>query len=242
MTAYAVIGLIQQLDLGWNRHVWDLPFDKIVIGQKLALITYILFSVITTLTKCSMLVLIYRILAAGSSKIARIAIAVLILVAIQGVVFCTVEIFQCGLVTILPLPLTDAEDCRKPSLYWTISWESQPTCMSETHFLLAFSVLNTVTDLMIVILPMHTVSKLGLPIQQQIIVCLLFSAGLLVTCAGAARTFYLYEFTTSWDRTWHSYPALLSSYVELYVGIVSLLSRSVGQAFINTCRYVPVSQ
>jgi hypothetical protein len=60
-----------------------------------------------------------------------------------------------------------------------------------------------------------------LPLQQQIIVVLLFSAGLVVTMAGAVRTYYLYQVTIVYGKTWTVFPAWVTSSVELYVGIVS---------------------
>jgi uncharacterized membrane protein YidH (DUF202 family) len=87
------------------------------------------------------------------------------------------------------------------------------------HLLIAGSI-NTFTDFLTVISPIPTVWKLQLPPRQQLIVLLLFAAGLLVTAAGAVRTYYTWKLTISYDATWNTYAVWLSSSVELYVGIV----------------------
>lgn len=131
---------------------------------------------------------------------------------------------------------------RKPSLYWTLSLTPQTTCISETKNLLGAGIINTTTDFIVVILPMPTVWKLKLPLQQQIIVVMLFSAGFVVICAGAVRTYYLYQVTIGWDKTWTAFLAWVSSSVELYVGIVSLPSSSSPTSSLTwNCRSVPPS-
>lgn len=110
---------------------------------------------------------------------------------------------------------------RNPATYWTLSFQPQTQCISETKNLLAAGIVNCWTDFLVVILPMPMVFKLKLPRRQQFIVALLFSMGLLVTLAGAARTVYLYQVTSSFDKTWKVFPVYIASTVELYIGIVS---------------------
>ncbi|CZR65357.1 related to L-fucose permease [Phialocephala subalpina] len=203
-TAFAIISLVAEIHFGWNRHIWDVRADTITAGLKIVLAMEVLFGVATTLTKVSMLALIYRIMAKGASRLAKVAIGAMVLVAAQGTAFCFVVIFQ----------------CRPPSEYWTLSFKPQPDCISETKHLLAAGIVNTVTDLIVVVLPIPTVWRLKLPIQQQVIVILLFGAGFLVSCAGAVRTYYLYKVTITWDKTWEAFPVWLSSSVELYLGII----------------------
>lgn len=131
---------------------------------------------------------------------------------------------------------------RKPSLYWTLSLTPQTTCISETKNLLGAGIINTCTDFIVVILPMPTVWKLKLPLQQQIIVVVLFSAGFVVICAGAVRTYYLYQVTTGYDKTWTAFPAWCASSVELYLGIVSRVPSPFSpNHFTKPPRFVPPS-
>jgi hypothetical protein len=109
---------------------------------------------------------------------------------------------------------------RKPSKYWTLSFAPQPQCISESKALLAAGIVNTVSDLAVVVIPIPKIRRLQLPYRQQILLIMLFGAGFTITLTGAVRTYYIWKVTTEWDKTWEIYPAWISSSVELYVGIV----------------------
>ncbi|PVH81161.1 hypothetical protein DL98DRAFT_174500 [Cadophora sp. DSE1049] len=203
-TAFMIVCLVAEWHFNWNRHIWDVRPETIISGLKVVLTTQILFSAATTLTKLSMLVLVYRIVTESSKKLPKIIIGVMVLIALESVAFLFAVMFQCG----------------NPSTYWTLSFAPQPECMSETKNLLAAGIINTIGDLVVVILPIPIIWRLQLPIQQQIIIILLFGAGILVTVASVLRTYYLYQVTNGWDKTWHASPAWITSSVELYVGIM----------------------
>lgn len=76
---------------------------------------------------------------------------------------------------------------------------------------------------------MPIVWRVKLPVQQQIVLGLLFAVGFFITLVGAIRTYYLYNVTSKWDKTWEAYPVWLTSSVELYVGIVSSSGISLGK-------------
>lgn len=89
---------------------------------------------------------------------------------------------------------------------------------------MAASIINTVTDFIIVLLPIKTVLGLRLPRRQRVIVYLLFSGGLVASISGAIRTYYSWLFVSipNRDTTWIAYYVMLTSTIELFVGIVSL--------------------
>ncbi|CZR61605.1 related to L-fucose permease [Phialocephala subalpina] len=203
-TAFAIFSLVAELHFGWNRHIWDVKLDTITIGLKIVMATEILFCFATSLTKISMLILVYRLVSHSSTLLSKIIIGAITLVSAQGVAFCFSVLLQ----------------CRMPSLYWTLSFAPQPECVSETKLLLAAGIVNTITDAVVVILPMPTVWRVKLPVQQQIILVMLFAAGFFITLVGAIRTYYLYKVTTGYDKTWEAFPVWLASSVELYVGII----------------------
>lgn len=203
-TAFMIVFLVAEWCYDWNRHIWDVRPETLIPGLKIVLTTQVLFSAATTFTKLSMLILIYRIVRESSKKLPKIIIGVMVLISLESVAFIFAVMFQCG----------------KPSTYWTLSFAHQPECISETKNLLAAGILNTIGDLVVVILPIPIIWRLQLPIQQQIIIILLFGAGILVTIASVLRTYYLYQVSSGWDKTWHASPAWISSSVELYVGIM----------------------
>lgn len=106
---------------------------------------------------------------------------------------------------------------------WTPSFTPQK-CLDQGTHLVAASIINTVTDFIIVLLPIKTVLGLRLPRRQRVIVYLLFSGGLVASISGAIRTYYSWLFVSipNRDTTWIAYYVMLTSTIELFVGIVSL--------------------
>lgn len=94
----------------------------------------------------------------------------------------------------------------------------------ESGTILVSGIITTVTDLVVVLLPLPLVRKYLLPRKQQAILVVLFGAGGVVTIAGAFRSYYTYEVTTEDDHTWCGHAAWLTCPTELYVGIVSTSS------------------
>jgi hypothetical protein len=110
---------------------------------------------------------------------------------------------------------------RSPiSLYWTISLTRQSTCLSERDHLLAAGIINTISDLLVVILPIPTVLGVNVSRRETVVILLLFGAGFTATAAGAARTYFVYRITTSNDKTWDIYLFWISASVEIYLGII----------------------
>jgi hypothetical protein len=218
--------------------MWDVPFELIQVGLDISVATELLFSVATALTKLSMLSLTYRVVTQGSGNLWKYIVASMVLVVAQSTTFCFVVIFQCKYVPQGSLTYHVLMTIfRTPAAYLTLTWHPQPACLSETAHLLAAGIVNVITDILVVGLPMPMVLKLKLPKRQQIAVAFLFGVGLLVTLAGAARCVYLYETTTQWDKTWLAYPVYICSSVELFVGIVSHLL-SAHRFRTNSTRYV----
>jgi hypothetical protein len=96
-------------------------------------------------------------------------------------------------------------------------------CINETAQLLASGILNTGTDFCIILLPIPIILQLKLPRRQQIILILVFSGGIIVCIAGVVRTYYTYQMTTGYDKTWSGYEVILSGSIEMYIIIVSVL-------------------
>ncbi|CZS91388.1 uncharacterized protein RAG0_02028 [Rhynchosporium agropyri] len=202
-TAFMICALIGEWRCKWNRHIWDVKLDTVISGLKLVVTSEILFSLSTTLTKLSMLVLVYRIVKEGTKTFHRVVIGVMIFLILECLAFIITVLFQCG----------------SPSAYWTITFEPQH-CISEAKNTLAAGINNTIGDVAVVLLPIPLIWRLKLPFQQQIIIFVLFGAGFLVTVASIMRTYYLYKVNTTWDKTWVAMPAWISSSVELYLGII----------------------
>ncbi|KAH6654632.1 hypothetical protein BKA67DRAFT_658915 [Truncatella angustata] len=205
-TAFAVIGVYGEVGLQWNRHIWDVDPRLYVPSLKFSLSELILFDLSTSTTKLSMLAMIHRV--TSSSKNKRMNIAVLtaaVVISVNAFIFIVVSIFQCSPV----------------SAYWTLSLKPKQ-CINEAAHLLAAGIINTITDFVVVFLPMQTVINLELPRKQRIIVVGLFGAGFLACAAGIVRIYFswIMTTTTNHDTTWNSWAVWLASGIELYVGII----------------------
>ncbi|KAK1768473.1 hypothetical protein QBC33DRAFT_557930 [Phialemonium atrogriseum] len=203
--AFAIIGVIGVLNLGWDRHVWDVRPALITASLQLSLVVQILFDIATSLTKLSMLALIYRVVRAGLSTMRYFIVFFACIVGLNCLLFVFITLFQCS-------PISD---------YWKVSLTPQK-CLNQASHLLAASIINTITDFMTVFLPIKTVLGLHLPKRQRLIICLLFSGGIVASIAGAVRTYFswLCASTPDHDTTWMAYYVTLTSSVELFLGII----------------------
>lgn len=67
--------------------------DTITTGLKLVLATQVLFRAATTLTKLSVLALVYRIVAEGSKRMPKFIAGAVLLIVVRGISFCFTVIF-----------------------------------------------------------------------------------------------------------------------------------------------------
>jgi ABC-type enterochelin transport system permease subunit len=104
---------------------------------------------------------------------------------------------------------------------WTLSTKPQ-RCINQHAHIFAASVINTVTDIIIVLLPIRIVRHLDLPRKQRRIVMALFAGGMLVSIVGAIRAYFTYRFAydAKDDLTWHAHEMAMLGAMELLVGIV----------------------
>lgn len=203
-TVFFIISVLSDEKFLWIRHQYDIPVDHVTTGLKMVLSAQLMFAVACTLTKLSMLMLVRRMLASATLFWRRITTFAIIIVSVQGSVFCITVIFQ----------------CRPPQDYWKMSVGPQPTCINQGTSLLIAGIINTFTDLLVVLLPMRTVWSLQMPLRQMIIIIILFGCGFVSCGAGISRTYYMYQVTQTWDQVWASYPVWMTSAIELYVGVI----------------------
>ncbi|KAG9230789.1 hypothetical protein BJ875DRAFT_384378 [Amylocarpus encephaloides] len=219
-TAFFVISVLADTKFNWTRHSYDIPLDQISTGLKMVLITEVVFALACTLTKLSMLMFVRRILNSASLLWRRITLLAILIVSVQGIVFCFTVIFQ----------------CRPIKASFQVTKDRNPNCIDDTSSLLVAGIINTFTDFMVVLLPIRTVWCLQLPTRQNsfgsasirtslpsrkmLPIVLLFAFGFLSCFAGIARTYYTYQISRTWDKIWASYPVWVTGALELYIGII----------------------
>ncbi|KAA8572399.1 hypothetical protein MFRU_003g03750 [Monilinia fructicola] len=202
-TTFAVLAVLAEEAFKFNRHIWDVPTSHVTFGLQFVLITQIVFTFSQTLTKCSMMALLYRILSNGK-LFKTITIAATAMIAVQGTLFIIVVIFQ----------------CRPVSHYWLITFAPQPECINQTVHVTWAGSFNTFTDCVVVLFPIPRMLKLQISQRQRLVIIFLFAAGFLVCVAGAIRTYFTYKDLVSSDITWDTYYVWISSSIELYIGII----------------------
>jgi hypothetical protein len=110
--------------------------------------------------------------------------------------------------------------CRPLSAMW--SSELHPQCLNPGHFLLAASILITILELIVALLPIPVVFSLEMDRNQQWSVACLLSMGLLTTMTGAVRCYFVYKaWLSSYDLFWWSEPSWIVAEVENSIAIVS---------------------
>jgi uncharacterized membrane protein HdeD (DUF308 family) len=104
---------------------------------------------------------------------------------------------------------------------WTPTVDSS-NCLNESLILLAFGIANTVSNFMVVLMPIPIIWNTQMPVDRRMRVMALLTLGLLACCAGIVRTIYTARYTASRDKTWDIIPVLIASTVELNLGIVRI--------------------
>lgn len=105
------------------------------------------------------------------------------------------------------------------SAQWTISFARQD-CINESAHVLAASIVNVISDFLVVLIPIPVVLKLKMKSRQRAIVVALFGAGFAVCIIGIVRIVFT-EVVSGPDFTWDLAPVYVTGAIELYVGIVS---------------------
>ncbi|KAI0025002.1 integral membrane protein [Xylariomycetidae sp. FL0641] len=204
--AFVLTGVIAEAQLQFGRHVWDIEPKFFDAGLKISYVLFLLFDLATSLIKLSMLAMVFRLTKASDVRALNwFVLAMVGITTVNCVVFIFVTVFQ----------------CRPISAYWTLSLEPQD-CIDETAHLLAANVINTLTDFIVVLLPIKVAATLDLPKRQRVIVIGLFAIGLFACAAGVARSYYSWAESTAadFDKTWDAWAVWVSSAVELQLGII----------------------
>jgi hypothetical protein len=94
--------------------------------------------------------------------------------------------------------------------------------MDEGALTLWCGIISCVADFLCTILPIPVVLRLRMPLRQRIGVCVLLSAGIVVTIAGVIRTWFIWKsLIATFDETWFTYPLWLCAALEIDIAVVS---------------------
>ncbi|OAL56539.1 hypothetical protein IQ07DRAFT_554538 [Pyrenochaeta sp. DS3sAY3a] len=200
----AVVLLANQ-DFGWDRHVYDIPFNKFTPTSKIAMAAKVVFVAAATFTRLSLQCFYYRLVSDTGKRwfvwLVHLNVAYTVGIFIS---FTFVAIFLCD-------PVRN---------YWIIGAPPE-TCMDEGVVTLICGIINCVADLVTTITPIPLVMSLQMPRRQRIAVAVLFGMGIIVTVAGIVRTWYIYRsLIGEFDQTWYAYPLWIAAAIEIDLGVI----------------------
>ena len=132
--------------------------------------------------------------------------------------------------------------CLPSSYYWTkVTMKTHGTCLNITALLISTAVLNIVTDVGILILPMPIVWRLQIQNPQKVAVSSIFLLGGFVCMASIIRACYLSQVIPQ-DPLWTNVNGGIWSVIEPGVGIVGACLPTMGAILRKACSLQSVRQ
>jgi hypothetical protein len=111
--------------------------------------------------------------------------------------------------------------CVPISAFWVYPPDLNAKCIRTADFLFTVSVINTILELVVWLLPLPLLFKLKLDPRQRVPVMIMLCLGLLVPVVGAVRCYYVYiDMVASWDVYWFAGPHWICSDFENNLSII----------------------
>ncbi|KAL8660284.1 MAG: hypothetical protein Q9202_006695 [Teloschistes flavicans] len=127
--------------------------------------------------------------------------------------------------------------CRPISQYWRVPVDNSQ-CASYYHHLITAAVFNISSDLMMLYIPLPILIKAQLPLKRKIILCGVFSLGILVILSAILNRYY--NFTAGYGSliylNWYVGEAVTSVFVANVPHLWPLLSRLFSLGAFNSLR------
>ncbi|KAJ2902885.1 hypothetical protein MKZ38_010696 [Zalerion maritima] len=207
---------------GYGMHSSDLSAEEKQTALKLFFIAQTPYKVVVCLNKVATILLYLRIFFGRGFRIACFTV--------MGIVVCWsigaigVTIFQCWPIE---RSWTDDEDLDLPD-------GEEATCIDKGSFWIAYAVMNILTDVMVLSIPIRPILKLQLGLKDRVLLCCIFLLGSFVTVTSILRT-------TSVENSLHNKQDITWNFIER--GIWTLIEANLG--IISTCIVVlkhPISK
>ena len=185
---------------GWDRHQWDQQPQWFQPSEFISWLIQLVYTITMALTKISILVSFLRLIPLGPARWATWG--TLIIVALWGISLSFATVFS----------------CHPVHGYWTDT--NNDRCNNESIRLLVISIINILTDLVVIIIPMGAFWRLRIPKRQKIILYLLLNLGLLATVSSIVRTIYLAKAEVQHDISWNGYVIWIMTMTECSLALI----------------------
>ncbi|KAL1620177.1 hypothetical protein SLS56_009807 [Neofusicoccum ribis] len=188
---------------GLGKDIWTIPFDSITYILLIYFVDELLYLVIISMTKISILFFYLRIFPDKSFR--KMVYVVMGFCVAYMVVFLIVSIFQCHPV-------------KAAWYHWDGSYHG--ACNNVNAQGWAAAVFNIILDISVLLLPLRQLTKLVMTWKKKIQLMLMFCVGGFVTIVSVLRLETLFHFANSSNFTWTSAPFGYWSTIEMDVGII----------------------
>ncbi|KAL5336002.1 hypothetical protein BJX70DRAFT_401060 [Aspergillus crustosus] len=192
----ALVYFVTMVDLfghGWGKHMWDVSLADLMELNKALLPNTLSYLICPTITKMAILSVLYRI---NPSRIYRgTVIVVAVMIIAYTLTLCIITGGPCS-------PLKDG----------TIK------CLEKVA--LSQAIMNIISDLAVLALPIPTIHNLHLPLKQKITVGCLLALGSGVVVCSIARLPYVIVLPTTADTTYTQAVLGIWTIIEVNLGII----------------------
>ncbi|KAH7068441.1 hypothetical protein BKA63DRAFT_521757 [Paraphoma chrysanthemicola] len=188
---------------GLGVDIWTVPFDHITKFVLYMYIIVILYYLLITLIKLTLLFFFLRIFPTPVMR--RLLWATIIFNVLWGFAFV----------------LASALECQPVSSYW-MSWDNETPrkCVDINGIAWSNAIMSILLDVWMLALPLHQVFQLQLSWRKKIGVCMMFFVGTFVTIVSGLRLQTLVHFATSNNPTWDQASTIRWSNIEIHVGTI----------------------
>ncbi|KFY63171.1 hypothetical protein V497_02092 [Pseudogymnoascus sp. VKM F-4516 (FW-969)] len=185
---------------GFGKHFWDVPPQNLVLLRKLYYISQILYVIVQSLAKFSILLLYLRIFPSMQFRlVVKIA---------MGWMICHTLAF--GLVVTL--------QCVPVNSVWDHTVHGK--CSNSQAFVYAAAGFSIFEDFVIMLLPVSELKDLSLNLKKKIALMFLFALGSFACITSMIRLKYIVAYGTSVDVTYGNVDVILWSVAEDYVAVI----------------------
>ncbi|KAH8893018.1 hypothetical protein GQ53DRAFT_122477 [Thozetella sp. PMI_491] len=192
---------------GYGRDIWTLSFDEMTTINKLLYCHELMWSLILTSTRISILFFYRRVLPFE------------IMPKLKHVVNASILWTICGGITIT-LPLIFRCTPFEPQFNSFQNGPADLHCIDMQKHAWATGAINFSSDILLALLPVPALGKLRLHWRKKAGVCLMFCAGGFVTFASIPRMVSLMQYVSTFNPTYDWVYVSFWSATEAYVGVM----------------------
>ncbi|KAL4919294.1 hypothetical protein BDW62DRAFT_209779 [Aspergillus aurantiobrunneus] len=188
---------------GIGRHLYDVRPEWYPSLGKLTIAVQALFAPCSALTKISICLTYLRLFPSKTNKwFNYISLAIL---TVFGISTTVTMLLQC-------IPLSD--------IWAVLTPMEEKRCIDSEKFFIAVAAINSITDFMVYLWPIHYLWKVKLSLAKRVGLIICFGVGVLICIAGIVRITWQVKFANSWDQTYNGAIIFIIVAVECNLGVV----------------------